>query len=80
MFPEGANGWFPAHGEYASLDLALALLVLTMMAPAASQQHSSHDALRVVGLATLVELKEQWPDAESKPRAAILRRTLEAQR
>jgi hypothetical protein len=32
--------------------------------------------LRVARLSTLAELKEEWTDAESKLRAAILRRTL----
>ncbi|MBC7795068.1 MAG: hypothetical protein H7Z43_15285 [Clostridia bacterium] len=34
-------------------------------------------SLRVASLATLVRLKEQWPDEESRLRAMILRRTLE---
>lgn len=38
-----------------------------------------HD-LRVLRLEKLLELKERWDDPESKLRAALLRRTLEAQR
>jgi hypothetical protein len=36
--------------------------------------------LRVLELATLLELKERWTDEESRLRAAILRRTLAANR
>ncbi len=36
-------------------------------------------ALRVVNLSTLAELKDEWTDEESKLRASILRRTLKDQ-
>lgn len=36
--------------------------------------------LRVLGMQTLVELKELWDDEESRARAAVMRRVLEARR